>query len=61
MFIAIVISESFAGRDEFERQNQVWGLLLDELSDNEIAQVAFVFTNTRAEAEEAERESASPV
>lgn len=54
--IAIVISEGFAGREEFERQDEVWGLLIDELTDDEIAQVGFVFTNTPDEAEAAGRE-----
>ena len=49
-WVAIVRSDSFEGFDEWERQDVVWQLLLDVLTDDEIAKVAFVFTLTFAEA-----------
>ena len=57
--LGIVVSPAFAGKPEFDRQNEVWRLLLDALSDDEHAQVAFVYTNTPEEKTEAEREAAS--
>jgi acid stress-induced BolA-like protein IbaG/YrbA len=58
--IAIVISNGFAGKEEFERQDEVWGLLIEELTDDELAQVGFVFTNTPDEAEAEGGEVADP-
>ena len=56
-FLAFVLSPSYEGVDEGDRQAQAWGLLLDNLPDDEQAQVAFVFTNTPEERAEAEREA----
>jgi acid stress-induced BolA-like protein IbaG/YrbA len=58
-FIAGVVSPAFDGKEEHERQDEVWGLLIDNLDDEEQAQVSFVFTNTPAEKAEAEREAAA--
>ncbi|GEM_PF-1247001 len=58
-FVAIVVSPSYEEVDEGVRQAQAWGLLLDNLSDDEAAQVAFVYTNTPEEKAEAEREAAA--
>lgn len=58
-FVAVVVSPVFAGRDEHERQAEVWRLILAELDDSEQAQVAFVFTNTADEKAQAEREAAA--
>lgn len=57
--IAGVVSTAFEGREEHERQADVWGLLLKELSDAEQAQIGFVYTNTPKEKAEAEREAAA--
>lgn len=54
-WVAIVRSDSFEGSDEAVRQGLVWQLLIDELTDDEIARVAFVFTLTNAEANAFER------
>lgn len=56
-FMAVVVSPAFEGKEEHERQNEVWGLLLDNLTDAEHAQVRFVFTNTPEEKAQAEREA----
>lgn len=47
--IGLVVSPHFAGMEEHIRQELVWGLILDNLSDDEQAQVGFVFTNTPEE------------
>jgi stress-induced morphogen len=57
--LGIVVSPAFEGKPEHLRQSEVWRLLLDALSDDEHAQVAFVYTNTPEEKAEAEREAAS--
>jgi hypothetical protein len=55
----IVVSPAFASKPEPVRQSEVWRRLLDALSDEEHAQVAFVYTNTPEEKAEAEREAAA--
>jgi acid stress-induced BolA-like protein IbaG/YrbA len=45
-FIALVVSPLFADQEEYERQAVVWSLLLDNLPEDEQAQVSYVFTNT---------------
>jgi hypothetical protein len=55
--LAFVVSPAYEGVDEGDRQAQAWGLVLDNLPDDEQAQVAFVFTNTPEERAEAEREA----
>lgn len=57
--IAGVVSTAFEGREEHERQNDVWDLILRELSDGEQAQVGYVFTNTPTEKAAAEAAAAS--
>jgi acid stress-induced BolA-like protein IbaG/YrbA len=57
-FIAVVVSPAFAGKEEHERQSEVWTLLLDALSDDDQAQVGFVFTNTPEEREQAQPQGA---
>lgn len=52
--MAVVVSPAFEGKQEHERQNEVWGLLLHDLTDAEQAQVGFVFTNTPEEKAQAE-------
>jgi hypothetical protein len=54
-----VVSPAFASKPEPVRQSEVWRRLLDALSDEEHAQVAFVYTNTPEEKAEAEREAAA--
>jgi hypothetical protein len=56
-FLAFVVSPAYEGVDEGDRQAQAWELLLDNLPDDEQAQVAFVFTNTPEERAEAEPEA----
>jgi stress-induced morphogen len=46
---AIVVSPSFEGVYEGERQRRVWQLLIDRLSDAEHAQIGFVFTDAPSE------------
>lgn len=58
-FMAVVVSPAFEGKEEHERQNEVWGLLLDNLADAEQAQVRFVFTNTPEEKAQAEQRAAA--
>ena len=57
--VAIVVSPEYADIPEVERQSQAWGLVLDNLSDAEAAQVSFVYTNTPEEKAQAEREAAA--
>jgi acid stress-induced BolA-like protein IbaG/YrbA len=57
--IAVVVSPAFEGKEEHERQNEVWGLLLDNLTDAEQVQVSFVFTNTPEEKAQAEQRAAA--
>lgn len=57
--IAAVVSRDFANMEELERQSLVWGLILDNLSDGEQAQVGYVFTNTPEERAQAEAEAAA--
>ncbi len=52
--IATVVSGSFTGMDEAERQKQVWGALRSNLSDEESLAVEFVFTIAPEEQEPAE-------
>jgi acid stress-induced BolA-like protein IbaG/YrbA len=58
-YIAIVVSPAFEGIEDHLRQEEVWGLILDNLTDVEQRQVGFVFTNTPAEKARAEREAAA--
>jgi acid stress-induced BolA-like protein IbaG/YrbA len=50
--VAIVVSASFQGMDEAERQGLVWGHLQRQFEDHELIPLEFVFTNTPAEDEE---------
>jgi len=52
-------SPKYADIPEVERQSQAWGLVLDNLSDAEAAQVSFVYTNTPEEKAQAERDAAA--
>lgn len=45
-WVAVVVSPSFEGQDEGDRQSDVWGLILDNLEPYEQTQVEFIFTNT---------------
>lgn len=42
--IATIVSGSFEGMDEAERQSMVWNALLKQLDDRERGAVEFVFT-----------------
>lgn len=58
-YVVFVVSPAFRCMDEGDRQSQVWGLLLDNLPDDEHAQVAFMYTNTPEERAGAERVAAT--
>ncbi len=58
-FVAFVVSPAYEGVGEGDRQARAWELLLDNLSDDEHARVAFVYTNTPEERAEAERNAAA--
>jgi acid stress-induced BolA-like protein IbaG/YrbA len=47
--VATVISGSFEGQDEAVRQESVWAHLEKELSEDELQQIEFIFTDTPAE------------
>jgi acid stress-induced BolA-like protein IbaG/YrbA len=49
MFIATVVSRSFENQDEAARQQAVWGHLRAQLSEHELPQIEFIFTDTPAE------------
>jgi hypothetical protein len=57
--IGLVVSASFANMEEHERQAEVWGLILEDLSDAEQAEIGYVFTNTPEERALAEQRVAS--
>ena len=48
-FVATVVSRSFESQDEAERQAEVWGYLRRLLSEHELPQIEFIFTDTPAE------------
>lgn len=58
-YLAVVVSPAFAGKQEHERQSEVWGLLIEHLTDAEQVQVSFVFTNTPEEKARAEQAAAA--
>jgi len=47
--VALVVSKSFEGMPDGDRQHMVWGKLLDELTDREQEWVEFVFTKAPSE------------
>lgn len=47
--VAVVISKTFEGMSDGDRQHLVWGKLLDELTDREQEWVEFVFTKAPSE------------
>lgn len=55
--IGAVVSSGFATMEEHKRQELVWGLILDQFSDAEQAEVGFVFTNTPEERARAQSEA----
>lgn len=44
-FVATVVAEQFAGKDESERQEQVWNYLFENLEMEDTRQISFIFTN----------------
>jgi acid stress-induced BolA-like protein IbaG/YrbA len=52
--LAEVVSSSFEGMDQGERQRLVWSKLLDELGDDQSRWVEFVFTDAPSEIAAAE-------
>lgn len=56
-FVARVISPDYEGREEWERQEAVWSLLLSELTEDQCEMVSFVFTDTPEEYEKFSRRS----
>jgi acid stress-induced BolA-like protein IbaG/YrbA len=51
--VAEVCSPDFRGQDEFARQQTVWELLVNNLTDEQRNQVEFVFTVSPEETQEA--------
>ena len=47
--VALVVSKTFEGMSDGDRQHLVWGKLLDELTDREQEWVEFVFTKAPSE------------
>lgn len=58
-YLAVVVSPAFEGKEEHERQSEAWGLLINNLTEAEQAQVSFVFTNTPEEKAQAQRAAAA--
>lgn len=58
--IAIVVSPAFDDMEEHARQAWVWNMLLERLTDEEQADIGYVFTNTPAEKATAEDEGVEP-
>jgi acid stress-induced BolA-like protein IbaG/YrbA len=50
--LAAVVSASFEGMDEADRQGLVWGHLQSQFEDQDLVPVEFIFTNTPTESEE---------
>ena len=48
-FVATLLSGSFEGQNEGVRQEAVWAYLRGLLSDDELHQIEFIFTDTPAE------------
>jgi acid stress-induced BolA-like protein IbaG/YrbA len=57
--LVAVISPEFENMDEGDRQELVWGKLLDELGDEDSRRVEFVFTDTPSEIEQAIAEAST--
>jgi acid stress-induced BolA-like protein IbaG/YrbA len=51
--LAQVVSDSFQGMEDWERQRLVWSKLLEDLGDDKSRWVEFVFTDTPSELAEA--------
>ena len=49
LFIATVVSSSFENQNEAVRQAAVWRHLRKQLSEHELPQIEFIFTDTPAE------------
>jgi hypothetical protein len=58
-WIAEVVTTAFEGKDEADRQSDVWGLILDNLEPHEQTEVEFIFTNTPGETEDTPDEQVS--
>lgn len=48
-WVAILVSESFRNQDEAIRQRQVWSYLRQELEDDDLGAIEFIFTNAPGE------------
>jgi acid stress-induced BolA-like protein IbaG/YrbA len=59
--VALVVSPSFEGMSDGDRQHMVWGRLLNELTRRELEWVEFVFTKAPSEIDPAGARSKSPV
>jgi acid stress-induced BolA-like protein IbaG/YrbA len=51
-WVAEVVSPDFAALEEVDRQNMVWGHLIEKLTDSQRMQVEFVFTMAPGESDE---------
>jgi len=58
-FRPFVVSPHFIGLDEGERQRQVWRIIVDRFTTEELPRVAFIFTDTPEERAEVERQIAA--
>lgn len=57
-WIALVVSPEFADVEEHDRQARVWDILLNRLTDEQQAEVGYVFTNTPEEKADVEAQIA---
>lgn len=60
--VGILTSSQFRGESELERQNTIWDLLEEKLTDEQLAQIVIIIANTPDESEdweEARRSSSS--
>jgi acid stress-induced BolA-like protein IbaG/YrbA len=48
-FVATVVSGSFEHQDEADRQAAIWAHLRRQLSESELPQIEFIFTDTPSE------------
>lgn len=55
-FVARVISPDYEDQEDWQRQQAVWSLLLNELTEDQCEMVLFVFTETPEEYENLQQE-----
>jgi len=57
--VALVVSPEYVNVPEADRLSEAWGLVLDNLSDAEAADVLLIYTNTPEENAQAELDAAA--